>query len=63
MLSVIGLICYYPLSAYTMPNFQFADKILDLKFRPSYLVVYFQVNFVLVAGKALLSPYGDNPLI
>jgi hypothetical protein len=53
--SLIALIAYYPLSAYAMPNFQFAEKRLDLKYRPSYLVVYFQVNFVLLAGKVLIS--------
>lgn len=53
--SIIAIILYYPLSAYTMPNFQFAEKRLDLKYKPSYLIIYFQVNFVLAAGKVLLS--------
>lgn len=38
-----------------MPNFQFAEKSLDLKFRSSYLILYFQVNFALLSGKVLLS--------
>jgi hypothetical protein len=38
-----------------MPNFQFAEKSLDLKYRSSYLILYFQVNFVLLASKVLLS--------
>lgn len=38
-----------------MPNFQFAEKRLDLKYKPSYLIIYFQVNFILAAGKVLLS--------
>lgn len=53
--SLIGLILYYPLSAYTMPNFQFSEKRLDLKYKPSYLIIFFQVNFVLSAGKVLLA--------
>lgn len=55
ILSLIFLIIYFPLSSYTFPNFQFSEKRLDLKFRPSYLVLYFQINFVLVANKVLLS--------
>jgi hypothetical protein len=46
---------YYPLSSYAMPNFQFAEKSLDLKYRSSYLILYFQVNFALLSGKVLLS--------
>jgi len=38
-----------------MPNFQFAEKSLDLKYRSSYLILYFQVQFVLLAVKVLLS--------
>ena len=37
-----------------MPNFQFSEKRLDVKFKPSYLIIYFQVNFILAAGKVLL---------
>ena len=51
---------YYPMSAYTMPNFQFAEKRLDLKYKPSYLVIYFQVNFVLAAGKVILSQVSSS---
>lgn len=50
---------YFPLSSYTFPNFQFSEKRLDLKYRPSYLVLYFQINFVLVANKVLLSEAGS----
>ena len=55
IISLIAIITYYPLSSYTFPNFQFADKILDLKYKPSYLILYFQVHFLLVAGKMLLT--------
>lgn len=55
IISLISLISYYPLSSYAMPNFQFAEKSLDLKYRPSYLILYFQVNFILLASKVLLS--------
>ena len=55
MVSLICLIIYYPLSSYAMPNFQFAEKSLDLKYRPSYLIFYFQVQFVLLANKVLLN--------
>lgn len=55
LISLVGLISYYPLSSYAMPNFQFAEKNLDLKYRPSYLILYFQVNFILLACKVLLS--------
>lgn len=55
IISLACLIGYYPLSSYAMPNFQFAEKSLDLKYRPSYLILYFQVNFILLACKVLLS--------
>jgi hypothetical protein len=55
IVSLVALVAYYPLSSYAMPNFQFAEKSLDLKFRPSYLILYFQVNFIMLAGKVLLS--------
>lgn len=59
-MSIIGLIAYYPLSTYVFPNFQFADKVLDLKFKPSYLIIYFQVQFILVANKVLLGLVEKN---
>jgi hypothetical protein len=55
IISLACLIGYYPLSSYAMPNFQFAEKSLDLKYRPSYLILYFQVNFIMLACKVLLS--------
>jgi hypothetical protein len=60
ILSLVFLIVYFPLSSYTFPNFQFSEKRLDLKYRPSYLVLYFQINFVLVANKVLLSEAGSS---
>lgn len=55
LIALFGIIIYYPLSSYAMPNFQFAEKSLDLKYRSSYLILYFQVNFALLSGKVLLS--------
>lgn len=55
LIALVGIITYYPLSSYAMPNFQFAEKSLDLKYRSSYLILYFQVNFAMLAGKVLLS--------
>jgi hypothetical protein len=55
LIALAGIITYYPLSSYAMPNFQFAEKSLDLKFRSSYLILYFQANFAMLAGKVLLS--------
>ncbi len=59
LIGLIGIILYYPLSSYAMPNFQFAEKSLDLKYRSSYLILYFQVNFAMLAGKVLLNS-NDN---
>ena len=63
LLSLLFLIVYFPLSSYTFPNFQFSEKRLDLKYRPSYLVLYFQINFVLSANQVLLSLANDNPTV
>ena len=58
--SLICLIIYYPVSTYTMPNFQFAEKRLDLKYKPSYMILYLQVNFILSAGKVILFQITDE---
>lgn len=55
---VVAIVCmaaYYPISAYVSPNFQFAEKSLDLKYKPSYLVLFFQCKFILVAAQVLLT--------
>lgn len=39
----LSLGLYYPLSTFMFPNFQFLDKTLDIKYDPSYMVIYVQV--------------------
>ena len=40
----MGILTYYPLSAYTMPNFQFAEKTLDPQYKPTYKVLLAQIT-------------------
>lgn len=46
-----------------MPNFQFAEKDLDLKYRTSYLIIYFQVQFVLIANKILVNAINSGFIV
>ena len=45
--AAVAALCYYPVSTFLYPNFQFADKTLDLKFEPSFLVVVGQAKLLL----------------
>jgi hypothetical protein len=51
---------YYPISAYVSPNFQFAEKALDLKYKPGYLVLFFQCKLILAAAGVLLASNQQN---
>lgn len=48
----ISLLLYFPLASFIFPNLQFADTSLDLKFEPSYLVLYQQARLVIAAALA-----------
>ena len=40
--AVAGICLYYPLATLLQPQFQFKDKSLDIKYDPSYLILYGQ---------------------
>jgi len=42
--AALGILIYYPMATFMNPNLQFADKLLDLKFKSSFLVIYSQIN-------------------
>ena len=48
---------YYPVSTFMFPNFQFADKGLDVKWDPAFLVVYVQVKLLIVATSSFFHSY------
>lgn len=60
VVAIVSLAVYYPISAYVSPNFQFAEKSLDLKYKPSYLVLYFQCKLILVVAQVLLTSTPQN---
>lgn len=53
---ILGAICiliYYPTCTFFFPNFQFQNKLLDLKYKPTWFVIFIQVKLIL-ACKYLL---------
>lgn len=60
VVAIVSMAIYYPISAYVSPNFQFAEKSLDLKYKPSYLVLFFQCKLILVAAQVLLTSTPQN---
>jgi len=46
----LALLMYYPLASFVFPNLQFADKLLDLKFEPSFLVMFQQTRLLMAAA-------------
>lgn len=56
--AVVAGVCYYPAASFLYPNLQFADRSLDLKFSPSFLVLLAQVK---LAVSALAAFYPDEP--
>ncbi len=41
--ALLGIIVYYPMSTFMYPNLQFQNKMLDLKFYPTFLIVMSQI--------------------
>ena len=45
----IALLCFYPLATLLAPNFQFNNKMLDIKFEQSFLIIQNQAELLMVA--------------
>jgi hypothetical protein len=45
----IAILCFYPLATLLAPNFQFNNKMLDIKFHQSFLIVQNQAELLMVA--------------
>ncbi len=54
---MVGIIVYYPMATFMFPNLQFQDKLLDLKFYPSFLVLLSQVKLFMSCLQAF---YADQ---
>ena len=52
-IGALALLIYYPISTFIFPNFQFQNKVLDLKYDPSFTVIQIQGR-LLITGKRLL---------
>jgi len=44
--ALLALLLYYPVSTFIFPNFQFADKSLDIKFNTTFVLLLAQVKMV-----------------
>lgn len=53
--ATMGGVLYYPLASFVYPNLQFADKSVDLKFEPTFMIFYQQTRLIL-AGATTLFP-------
>jgi len=51
----LAIFAYYPISTFMYPNFQFQDKVLDLKYEPSFLVLSIQAKLVLTGTTIIYS--------
>ena len=49
-IAAIALLIYYPISTFMFPNFQFQNKVLDLKYDPSYVVVLIQGKLIITGN-------------
>ena len=45
----IAILCFYPLATLLAPNFQFNNKMLDIKFQQSFLIIQNQAELLMVA--------------
>ena len=52
--SIIGLFVYYPLATFMFPMLQFNDSDLDLKFKPTYLIILCQSKLLITAIQVFL---------
>ena len=46
LLALVGLATYYPVASFLVPNLQFKNKALDLKYNPSFMVLLLQIKLV-----------------
>lgn len=47
IIGVLGMLVYYPMCTFMFPNFQFKNKMLDLKYNPSWIVILIQIKLLL----------------
>lgn len=60
LFGLIGIVIYYPLSTLIYPNFQFANKALDLKYKASFIVLYVQIKLFPVIFTSFLIGSAQN---
>ncbi len=51
-IGALALLIYYPISTFMFPNFQFQNKVLDLKYDPSFVVLTIQAK-LLISGNLI----------
>ena len=58
-LGFIGIMVYYPLATFMFANLQFQDKDLDLKYKPTFLIVLAQIKLLLAGISAFWQDNSD----
>jgi len=56
----LALLCYFPLAAFIYPNLQFADHSVDLKIRPTFMIVHQQARLALAGVQMLFRQEPDK---
>jgi len=58
-MGAIALLIYYPISTFMFPNFQFQNKVLDLKYDPSFVVLNIQAKLLISAFTSFFKPVSN----
>eukprot|EP00002_Diphylleia_rotans_P039127 TRINITY_DN9002_c0_g1_i1.p1 TRINITY_DN9002_c0_g1~~TRINITY_DN9002_c0_g1_i1.p1 ORF type:complete len:1504 (+),score=222.72 TRINITY_DN9002_c0_g1_i1:71-4582(+) len=59
----IGIIFYYPVATFLYPNLQFQDQALDIKFDPTFVVIFAQASLIYAGAAAYFTTYPNVMLL
>ncbi|KAL4473833.1 hypothetical protein ABPG74_022697 [Tetrahymena malaccensis] len=58
--ALLGLFIYYPFTTFIFPNIQFIQKATDLKYQPSFLVLFQQGQLIVLGATSFLRSEDNN---
>ncbi|KAL4473469.1 hypothetical protein ABPG72_012148 [Tetrahymena utriculariae] len=58
--ALLGLLIYYPFTTFIFPNIQFIQKATDLKYQPSFLVLFQQGQLIVLGATSFLRSEDNN---
>eukprot|EP01017_Pseudomicrothorax_dubius_P038928 TRINITY_DN5913_c0_g1_i3.p1 TRINITY_DN5913_c0_g1~~TRINITY_DN5913_c0_g1_i3.p1 ORF type:complete len:268 (-),score=50.02 TRINITY_DN5913_c0_g1_i3:35-838(-) len=50
LFAIIALLLYYPLTTFVLPGFQFQDKVLDMKYNPTFIITQTQMRVFMIGA-------------